>query len=163
MVVSGSTIRLLVFAPTYEADTPVLDGLIRAGRLEIIESREIQTVLATWERLLRDYTGFAERARRKGVVIRALDMRARRNVDERLLPALYARGDLGAALMAPLSTEDFLGQGAAGSVELRIDEELKGIVAGRHLDGRAALNKFEQLGKAARAVIEAIDTQQTAN
>ncbi len=145
VMVSGSTIRLLAFAPTFEADTPVLDGLIRAGRLEIIENREIQTVLATWERLLRDYTSFAERARR--------------NVDARLLPALYERGDLGATLMAQLGMEDFRGEGADGSVEIRIDDELKGIVAGRHLDGRAAQNKFEQLGEAALAVIEAIDAQ----
>ena len=143
--VSGSAIRLVAFAPTFEADTPVLDGLIRAGRLEIIEDRRIQGVLATWERQLRVYTAQAERSRRI--------------VDERLLPALYPRGDLGAVLMTPLGAEDFRGERPTPTVDVQIDDELKGIVAGRHASARAAQRRFEDLRGAAVDVIEAIDAQ----
>ena len=58
--VPALTIRVIAMAPTYEAETPVFDGLVRSGRMEVIESREIRVALAAWERLLRDYTALAE-------------------------------------------------------------------------------------------------------
>lgn len=73
IMASGFTLRWFAYAPTFEADTPILDGLISRGQLEIIEDRNVQSVLATWERELRDYSAFAERARRYA--------------DEQLLPA----------------------------------------------------------------------------
>ena len=42
VLVPALTIRVIAMAPTYEAETPVLDGLVRSGRMEVIESREIR-------------------------------------------------------------------------------------------------------------------------
>ena len=75
----------MIHAPTFEADTPVLDGLIRSGGLEIIESRELIGYLARWESGIRNYTELAQRARR--------------NIDMQLIPSLSVRGDFGPAYM----------------------------------------------------------------
>lgn len=140
---SGSTLRWFTYAPTYEADTPILDGLLRGGQLEVINDRNIQSVLATWERELRDYTAFAERARRYS--------------DEQLLPALYRRGDIGEMLMVSLSNQNENNPGLDAPVLIRVDDELKGIVAGRYAAGRSAQGKFEVLRSAAVDVINAIE------
>lgn len=140
---SGSTLRWFLNAPTYEADTPILDGLLRGGQLEIIDDRNVQSVLATWERELRDYTAFAERARRYS--------------DEQLLPALYRRGDVGDMLMVSLHSQDENAPGLETPVLIRVDDELKGIVAGRYAAGRSAQGKFEVLRSAAIAVIDTLE------
>ena len=143
IMASESTLRWFAYAPTYEADTPVLDGLINGGRLEIIEDHNVQSVLATWERELRDYTAFAERARRY--------------VDNSLLPALYRRGDVGDVLMIPLRNQNAKDPALDARVRIRIDDELKGIVAGRYAAGHSAQGKFELLRAAALDVLDAIE------
>ena len=77
-----------IAAPTYDADTPILNGLIRSGRLQIIQDLNILALIADWDRTLRDYTAFAERARR--------------TTDVHMVPALIQRGDIGDMLMTPV-------------------------------------------------------------
>lgn len=141
IMVSGYTLKWFAYAPTYEADTPILDGLLRGGQLEIVEDRNVQSVLATWERELRDYTSFA--------------VRARRYADELLLPALYRRGDVGDVLMA--SNWASVDPALEVPVQIRVDDEFKGIVAGRYAAGRSAQSKFEVLRSAAINVVEVIE------
>ncbi len=143
IMVSGYTLRWFAYAPTYEADTPILDGLLRGGQLEIVEDRNVQSVLATWERELRDYTAFA--------------VRARRYADDLLLPALYRRGDVGDMLMVSTSLRNSVDPALEIPVEIRVDDELKGIVAGRYAAGRSAQGKFELLRSAAIDVVDAIE------
>ena len=38
---------------TFEAETSIFDSLVRSGRIEIIENREIVKAIAQWERTLR--------------------------------------------------------------------------------------------------------------
>jgi hypothetical protein len=143
IMASGSTLRWFAYAPTFEADTPILDGLINGGQLQIIEDRNVQSVLATWERELRDYTAFAERARRYS--------------DDFLLPALYRRGDVGDILMLAWSNHSPNDPGLEIRVQIRVDDELKGIVAGRYAAGRSAQGKFKTLRSAAIEVVDAIE------
>ena len=143
IMVSGYTLRWFAYAPTYEADTPILDGLLRGGQLEIVEDRNVQSVLATWERELRDYTAFA--------------VRARRYADDLLLPALYRRGDVGDMLMVSTSLRNSVDPALEVPVQIRVDDELKGIVAGRYAAGRSAQGKFELLRSAAIDVVDAIE------
>ena len=79
-------------------------------------------LISEWDRTFYDYTTFAERARR--------------SVDERLIPAFVVRGDIGSVLMrrslAQLSQLD--------NIPVRIDDELKGLVAERWSNGQDALN-----------------------
>lgn len=140
---SGLSLRWFTYAPTFEADTPILDGLIKGGQLYLIEDRNVQSVLATWERELRDYTAFASRARQYA--------------DQLLLPALYRRGDMGEVLMSSLWE---LSAGAIDqdfAVQIRVDDELKGIVAGRYAAGRVAQEKFGMVRSAALDVINTIE------
>lgn len=140
---SGLTLMWFTYAPTFEADTPILDGLLKGGQLGIIEDRNVQSVLATWERELRDYTAFA--------------VRARRYADELLLPALFRRGDVGDMLMASRNTLNSNDPDLDITVQIRVDDELKGIVAGRYAAGRSAQGKFEVLRSAAINVINVIE------
>lgn len=111
--------------------------------MEIIEDRNVQSVLATWERELRDYTAFAERARRHS--------------DEFLFPALYRRGDVGDILMVSRSNQNPNDPALEVRAQIQVDDELKGIVAGRYAAGRSAQSKFEVLRSAAIGVVDAIE------
>ena len=140
-------VRILT-APTFDAHTPILNGLIRSGRLEIIEDQRILAPIAEWDRLLRDYTSFAERARR--------------SVDLHLLPALTLRGDVGPQLMIPttFSNRSEPPPYRDDKVTIRIDEEIKGFVAARWRNGSSAVNRLEAARKAAEVVVAAIDATQ---
>ncbi len=151
--VPATSFGWMLLSPTFEADMPVLDGLIRSGRLEIVQDRRILAALAVWERELRDYTVLAERARRIK--------------DTQLLPALYVRGDIGAILVRVDLTrnntvlEIFPLEAAKSDqsdfVTIRIDEELKGVVAGRYRSAYSAQRSFGRLRSAGENVIAAID------
>jgi len=67
-------IAAMMQTPTFEANTPVFESLVRSGRMEIIENREIVNAISTWERTLR---GASE-----------IEQRGVRFVYDQLLPAL---------------------------------------------------------------------------
>lgn len=77
-MIHDADIASLLQTPTFEADTPVFESLVRSGRMEIIENREIVYAISTWERTLR---GASEQEQR-GV----------RFVYDHLLPALSNNG-----------------------------------------------------------------------
>jgi hypothetical protein len=142
-------IRQMIQFQTFEADTPVLDGLVRSGALEIIESRELIGFLAGWESSVRDYTELA--------------LRARRNIDFQLIPALSTRGDFGPALMLaynirqPESAE----LSPTHVTKMAIDNEFKMLVANRYQNGQAHLRALGRLTQAAESVIESIEATQS--
>jgi hypothetical protein len=141
--VPATSFGWMLLSPTFEADMPVLDGLIRSGRLEIVQDRRILAALAVWERELRDYTVLAERARRIK--------------DTQLLPALYVRGDIGAILVRVDLVRNNTVSDQSDFVTIRIDEELKGVVAGRYRSAYSAQKSFGRLRSAGENVIAAID------
>jgi hypothetical protein len=133
-------------ARTFEADTPILDGLIRSGRLEIIEDTSLLGRVSTWERMLRDYTDFG--------------MRARTTMDTHLIPAIAARADVGSVLMIEVGS-DYLPQfGPDPTVTIEIDTALKTYVAERYRNGRFADTAFTRLKAAAEEVLTALDASQ---
>jgi hypothetical protein len=141
-------LRYALITPTFEADMPLLDALTNAGKLDIVGESRIVAAVSVWERRLRDYTAMAERARR--------------NVDNQLLPALFKRGDVGAVLMGPyLDSANANDPMWSVPVVISVDTEVKGLVAGRYANALDAQNKFEALRQAAIDVIEAIDGQST--
>ncbi|MEM9209686.1 MAG: hypothetical protein AAGA61_10590, partial [Pseudomonadota bacterium] len=84
--------RRVLTAPTFEVESPVLDGLVRSGGLGIVEDRDVVSALATWERGAQNYSELAQRARR--------------NNDLLLFPALAKRGNMAPVLAAEWSTYD---------------------------------------------------------
>ena len=110
------TLRRVLFMASYEADTPILNGLIGAGRIDLIEDVNVVAAIARWENRLRNYT--------------EVILRTRSHLDSHLIPALIERGDIGPALAGQESLSS-LSNGEAISTSFRIDAELKGILGSR--------------------------------
>ena len=140
--------RRLLNAPTFEIESPVLDGLIRAGGLGIIEDREVISALASWERGAQNYFELAQRARR--------------NNDLLLFPALAARGNMMRVLSEETTTYDreaFL-TGAPDmddTVRIRFDAELLGLLAQGFDNSRSARFTLRMMQRNAKGVIDAIE------
>ena len=145
--VPARTLIRMLFAPTFEADMPVLDGLIKSGRLEIIEDQQLLGLISQWERQLRDYTAYAERARR--------------NIDIHLIPAIAVRGDVGPILMRKLNlqsgTSDISQSDLNDIVTIRIDDEFKTFIAERYRNSRSANEMFRRLRVIAEEVLIALE------
>jgi hypothetical protein len=75
----------LVRSATFEAETPVYESLVRSGRIEIVENREIVTAIAKWERSLRNAA--------------EIEQTRRQFVNNQLLPVLAARSNIQHVLM----------------------------------------------------------------
>ncbi len=145
---SSLLLREMIYAPTFEADTPVLDGLIRSGGQEIIENRKLIGSLARWESGVRNYTELAQRTRR--------------NTDLQLVPALSVRGDFGPALMRtfdPFPPEN-IDLDPTHLTKIDVDDEFKMLVASRYQNGEISFGNLLQLREKAKAVIEAIEAAQ---
>lgn len=71
---------LIIQTPTFEAETSVFDGLVRSGRVEIIEKRGIVNDIARWERALRSTNDE--------------EQRGARFVYDQLFPALAANNNI---------------------------------------------------------------------
>jgi hypothetical protein len=132
----------LVQAPTYEAEIPVFDGLVRSGRIEIINDRRIIEALAEWERLVRNAS--------------EQELRARRFVDDQLLPALVVRANLRRVLMNQYYRTEIAPLDPNGTTTVRVDAEIMGLVAQRHFHTALAVNMLEQARDAADRVLAAI-------
>jgi hypothetical protein len=137
-------IGMMLFAPTFDADTPILSGLVRSGGLQVIENERVLSLISVWERTFYDYTTFAERARR--------------SVDERLIPALTVRGDIGPILMTPSIDFNQIRADGLADVRLQIDDELKGLVAERWRNGRSAFRRFMSARDVANELVAEIDS-----
>ena len=137
-------LRLVLIAPVFEADIPLLDAFTKAGKLDLVDDSRIVAAVSVWERQLRDYTSMAERARR--------------DVDTQLLPALYKRADIGPLLTGPFIT-NLNGNDPMWSVPvvMNIDVEIKGLLAGRYARASDSFSDFEDLRAAAAEVVRAID------
>jgi len=142
--ISATTMGLMLTAPTFDADTPILNGLVRSGRLEIIENEEVLALISEWDRTFYDYTTFAERARR--------------SVDERLVPALVVRGDIGSILMTWPVRFNLVKADHLGSVAVRVDNELKGLVAERWRNGRSAIDRLAAAREVAGELVAKIES-----
>ena len=145
--VSDSQLDELVGAGTFEAETPVLDGLIQSGQLAIVQDQRISSAIATWDRFLRDAV--------------ELQVRARQNIDRYLLPALIERGDVGHvvrnhALQLVDEDVDF-----SGVTTLVIDLEFKGIIAQRSENAIRISFTMDRAQRAAGEVLAAIDAART--
>jgi hypothetical protein len=73
-------IAAIIRTPTFEAESSVFDGLVRSGRVEIIENRGVVKAIAQWERLLRSTND--------------LEQRGDRFVYDQLFPALAANNNI---------------------------------------------------------------------
>ena len=142
IAVPDTLLAEIVQAPTYEAETPVFNGLINSGRVEIIDERRIIDALAEWERLVRNAS--------------EQELRARRYVDDQLLPALVVRGDLRHVLLNQYHRIQVVPLDPDGTTLVRVDAEIAGLVAQRYFHTAMAINMLEGTRDAADRVLTAI-------
>ena len=123
--------------PTFDATTPVLDGLVLSGRLDIIEDRNVLSAIAVWNRWV---TQALE-----------LELLARDFAMSQLYPALSERGNLGGIVAE---------ENLDSQISMRVDDEIKGLVAYRVRLTAMALSNLSSLRDSADGVLDAIDLAQ---
>jgi hypothetical protein len=139
---SNQTIKGILGTPTLEVETPVLDSLIRSGRLAVIQNPEFLAAISNWERMVRNTGEF--------------EQRARRFADEQLMPALFSAAEIGHVLVnhipgAPTSNLD-----PNGIVRVSIQSGLLELVAVRYQQTNMASRGREQIRAADERVLAAI-------
>ena len=132
--VPNSTLRPVQATPTFDAVTPVLDGLILSGRLENIRDREVLFAVHYWQRHLQQ--------------VEETELNARKLVYEQLVPALVRRGSMG-----PL----FTGGDPDGITAVTVDEELLGLVGHRVDRTKMVIRVLDELDQAANDLIVAVE------
>jgi hypothetical protein len=114
----------LVRSATFEAETPVYESLVRSGRIEIVENREIVSAIAKWERSLRNAA--------------EIEQTRRQFVNNQLLPVLAARSNIQHVLMnrfVPIQLEPL---DPNRMTEIHVDPLLVNLVGERsHWEGVA--------------------------
>ena len=143
------TLRRSVWAPTFEVDTPILDGIIRSGRLNQIKNMLVLDALSTWERNVRDFSELA--------------LRIRSNTDSHLVPALAKRGDIGSVLTKRYGRGEMVNAkpDPGDVVSIDIDLELKGLFAVKIENTGTFLLIFDDARQVADQVVKAIKTAQS--
>jgi hypothetical protein len=145
IAVSTMMLMHLADSATYEADIPVLQGIIRSARLEIIENEDILTAIARWESRLRGYTEVA--------------LRERQNTDNRFIPSLYERGDTAHVLMRLDGPGALKADSDPNDVTtIRIDDRFKALVAERTENARRSTGVLGSARLAAMNAREVIET-----
>ena len=140
--VEDEMLATLMATPTFEAETPVLDGLVRSGRIQLIDDQKILSAIAYWDRMLRN-TG-------------ELEARARTNVDSRLISILGDRGDIGHIIRDGVRRRMFEDVDLNGTTTLRLDTQLKAAIAERFENSTRANSGLDRMKDAAEAVLIAI-------
>lgn len=123
--------------PTFDAATPVLDGLILSGGLSNIRDRDVLSAIALWQRHV--------------IQVSETELGARTFTASQLRPALYKRGNMGP------STVDTSGDGAT---QVMVDEELVGLIAHRAGNTRFVLRTLDELRTSLDDVIVAVEKAQ---
>jgi hypothetical protein len=147
LVVERVMVRRVTGTPTFDAVTPVLEGLITSGRLDNIRNREVLSAITYWQRMLKQ--------------VEETEMGARVLVDSHLIPALVQRGNMGPAF----AEFDFAGDSLVevdlgGTVLLTVDDELLGHIGNRVRQTVFISRVLDVLKTAANDVIVAIEKNQ---
>jgi hypothetical protein len=136
--VPNDLLRGVRATPTFDAVTPVLDGLVSSGRLENIRDADVHFAIHYWKRHLTQ--------------VQETELSARKLVQEQLIPALIKRGNLG-----PSFTND----DPNGITTMAIDEELLGVIAHRANYTRFVLRTRTELELATNDVVAATESALT--
>jgi len=132
----------LIGTPTFEAETPILDGLVRSGQIRIIEDQQILSAIALWDRMLRNTA--------------ELEARGRTNVDSRLIPILADRGDIGHIIRGSIRRRMYDDVDLDGTTALRLDARLKAAIAERYENTARANRGLDAMKDAAGHLLIAI-------
>ena len=117
-----------VSAVTFEGATPVLDGLISSGRLEIIRDQPVRIAISDWKHWLTQLDELEEESKTFTIM--------------QLRPSLVSSGDV-APVFASARSFGYFEVDPDGVTTLQIDSELKALLAGRvgYAGGLAQIRK----------------------
>ena len=138
-----SQIGLVQATPTFDAVTPVLDGLILSGRLDNIRNQKVVLAISRWQRMIQQ--------------VEETEIGARQFVETQLVPALVKRGNMGSAFS---KFDPFFKFDADGVTAVMVDEELLGLVAHRFYHTKFITNLLDYLKIAASDVVVAVEQAQ---
>ncbi len=109
----------IIQTPTFEAEASIFESLVRSGRIEIIENREIVKAIAQWERTLRSAND--------------QEQRGDRFVYDHLLPALAANNNIQHILLNQRDDDvQVVPLDPSGVTEIRVDPLLVNLAAQRY-------------------------------
>ena len=132
--VPNLTIKSARATPTFDAVTPVLDGLIQSGRLENIRDGGVLLAVHNWQRHLQQ--------------VQETELDARKLVLEQLIPMFVRSGNMGPS---------FTDGDSDGVTTLTVDEELLGHVAFRVNYTIFVVRTLKELEQATNDVIVAVE------
>ncbi len=135
-------IAKILQTPTFEAETPIFESLVRSGRIEIIENREIVKAIAAWERILR---GSADQ-----------EQRGLRFVYEQLLPALAANNNIQHVLLNQWSPVQVVPIDPSGITKIGVDQLLVNLVAQRYFQIAMIHQSLKELQDSSKQVMSTI-------
>jgi len=116
--IPDTQIAALIQTSTFEAELPVYEGLVRSGRIEIIENNDIINAIAVWERNLRNTS--------------EQQLAGRRFVNDQLLPALASNPNLQHVLLNQFAPVQVAPLDPDGMTEIRVDPLVVNLVAQRY-------------------------------
>lgn len=177
-------LQAMLFTPTFDVATPVLNSLVLSGNLSVIEDSGVLAAIATWQRVLAQVT--------------ESELGARDFTNEILFPNLIKRGNIGPLLIveekagaeksdaprnravtepesnadesvktgqrndnAPLSVRLARRFNGAGETPILVDNELKGIIAQRIREAGRSAQTLSELENSANRLISAIEEAQS--
>jgi len=145
IIVSAEDLNYITLAPNLEAETSVLEGLVRSSGIEVIRDQKIISALAAWERSIRNYTDLAAVTRTTTEML--------------VVPALHGRTDTTAAYLAgpffELEKVDLKTQ-----LPLKVDAEIKGLITQKTVIVGTTGRALTEMRQAAQSAVDAIDAAQ---
>jgi hypothetical protein len=140
LVIQNALINQSTITPTVDPVTPVLDGLILSGRLDVIRDEDVLIAITNWQRWVKNVAEFEAKA---GEFARS-----------QMVPALTKRGHMGTALRHRRERPD-------GETSVIVDDELVGIVSFRAAEADFILGALERMKNSASELLSAIEHAQT--
>jgi hypothetical protein len=142
VAVADTLLARIIQTPSFESETPVYDGLVQSGRIEILENRNVLTAMARWDRFIRNAV--------------EQQLRARRFVDDQLIPVLVSSGQIGNVLLNQYKPVRVNALSASGKSQLDTSRELTSLMAQRHFHIAMSSKMLGQAQEAADETLSAI-------
>lgn len=138
-----SLLALLLRAPTFETQTPALDGLLGSGRVAIVRDIEVRAAIARYQRSLRNASG---RQNEAGEF-----------VEQQLFPDFIQRGDVGDLLLNARNAVQLAAIDPTTATQLRVDTIFEALVSQRYVTAAHTQVNIEQVVRVLDDLVSAID------
>jgi len=143
IAVPDSLLAVLLRAPTFESQTPALDGLLASGRVAIIRDTDVRAAIARYQRGLRNASGRQDEA---GAF-----------VDQQLFPDLIERGDVADLLLNAREAVRLAAIDPAAVTQIQVDTVFKALVSQRYVTAAHTQVNAKQVIRVLDELVSTID------